>query len=77
MKFFRPKYPKVFHTKSQQVLESQNSIAATVQSPTSNKPQPDINQNQNSFLIFSSSEDEINYAKSLKRFISHILKSPC
>ena len=51
-------------------MENQNSITATtlVQSPTSNKPQPDLNQNQNSYLFFSSS-DEIIYSKSLKRLI--------
>ena len=69
MKLFRPKYPKVFHSKSQQVSENGNPVPVTVLSNTVNKPQPDPNQNQNDFLIFSSSDDEINYSKSLKRFI--------
>lgn len=71
MKLFRPKYPKVFHSKSQPVSENENSAPTTVLSPTVHKPQPDINQNQNNFLIFSSSDDEINYSKSLKRFFRY------
>ena len=72
MKLFRPKYTKVFHSKSQPVSENGNSAPVTVLSPTLNKPQPDLNQNQNNFLIFSSSDDEINYSKSLKRFFLDI-----